>query len=216
MILLMWFLIFISFASFPSQNRINTFKSAQKILWRSLYAQGGSTLYCQKDFVHRKKMNVEHIMPASWMKKVVGCRIENRKECRRVSQAFNHMEADLHNLYPALSKANAMRGSSIFVDHVAGVAPYSSQCSLVATQQFTAPPQEARGKIARALLYMAFEYDFDLDSVAEHRGFYDLMTDWHCKYPADELEKERNSKIENLQQTTNPFISGLFDFVCQK
>ncbi len=65
---------------------------------------GGWTLYCGEPFRDRSGLSVEHIYPASWMAEHLGC--GSRKQCRQNSERFNYMEADLHNLYPALPSIN--------------------------------------------------------------------------------------------------------------
>lgn len=72
--------------------------------WIDLYRAGGESLYCQEAFsVRDRDFNVEHVYPASWMKEAGNCeRTISREECQRNSDRFNLMEADLHNLYPAL------------------------------------------------------------------------------------------------------------------
>ncbi len=55
---------------------------------------------------------VEHIYPASWMAEHLGC--GSRKQCRDNSERFNRMEADMHNLYPALASINQARSNYQF------------------------------------------------------------------------------------------------------
>jgi deoxyribonuclease-1 len=88
---------------------ISDYQQARRVFWRELYAGGGETLYCETRFGSRKgkSLNVEHVLPMSWVARHLRC--GERDECRRDSALFNRIEADLHNLWPALTKVNKAR-----------------------------------------------------------------------------------------------------------
>src|SRR5215208_5165027 len=67
---------------------------------------------CGQSVAVPDKHNIEHVFPAFWMTKAIGC--GSRKACRRSSIAFNRMEADLHNLFPSLRTVNSKRSSFPF------------------------------------------------------------------------------------------------------
>ena len=99
--------------SFADQTQIPDYREAREIFWQKLYPSGGWTLYCGERFEGRsRELNVEHIYPASWMAKHLGC--GSRRECQRTRERFNRMEADLHNLYPALASINRARSNYVF------------------------------------------------------------------------------------------------------
>jgi deoxyribonuclease I len=90
--------------TFAQQTTIKSYNSARRIFWRDVYPNTGdlySDIYCGFDFHSRDdvEMQIEHAYPASWMVAHVGC--GTRKQCERTNADFNHMEADLHNLWPS-------------------------------------------------------------------------------------------------------------------
>ena len=90
---------------------ITDYKVALSLMWETLYAEGGSTLYCAQDFSSAKsgRINVEHVFPMSWVAWHLKC--GKREECRQRSEAFNRIEADLHNLWPSRADVNKARRS---------------------------------------------------------------------------------------------------------
>lgn len=150
-------------------------------------------------------MNIEHVFAAAWMKgSVPECRRLNRKECRRESRRFNLMEADLHNLYPTISKANTRRGSMIFGETEGEY--YAYNCPLEIGDHVVEPPDYAKGKVARAVLYMTYEYNIDLDEVTNSPGFEREIMQWNCEFEPTMKEVIRNHRISGIQGTSNPFV----------
>jgi len=99
-----------AYPSFADQTRIPDYRETREIFWQKLYPNGGWTLYCGERFERRgRELNVEHIYPASWMAKHLGC--ASRRECQRTNERFDRMEADLHNLYPVLATINNTRSN---------------------------------------------------------------------------------------------------------
>ena len=96
--------------AFAGQNIIRNYNTARdKFFYKKLYPHGGWTIYCGKRWRTKRGLNVEHVYPASWMAKHLGCGA--RRQCRTDSQRFNFMEADLHNLYPSLARINQARSN---------------------------------------------------------------------------------------------------------
>jgi hypothetical protein len=56
-------------ASDTAGARIIDYHSARLLLWGTLYAQGGETLYCGQQFgaSKGKNINIEHVFPMSWV-----------------------------------------------------------------------------------------------------------------------------------------------------
>ena len=63
------------------------------------------------------------------------------------------------------------------------------------------PSAKARGNLARAYLYMSFQYRIPIQDKLEDR-----LRTWHFEDPPDKAENERNSLIELIQGNRNPFI----------
>ena len=108
-------LLVISGSAISDQTAINNFGASKTIFWRDLYPTGGHSLYCNQPFAGHSGLDVEHVYAASWMGDHLGC--GNRAACRAHTThgtRFNHMEADLHNLFPAMAGLNRTRSNNTF------------------------------------------------------------------------------------------------------
>ncbi len=180
-----------------------TYSDIRPVFWGQLYSNGGNTLYCDQAFGkrHGRNINIEHIFPMSWVTKSLKC--GTRNQCRDNSNRFNRIEADLHNLYPALAEINDMRGAMSFAI-IKGEKHARAGCDFEADKRsYKAEPRPAvRGDIARAMLYMADTYA-ELTLFKSQRK---LMEKWHREDPPDSEEKRRNRLIESIQGNRNRYI----------
>ncbi|WP_422369074.1 endonuclease I family protein [Pelagibius sp.] len=199
------------------QTKIPSYAAAKKTyFYKKLYPAGGWTLYCGARFKGRSGMSIEHIYPASWMKVTAGCKKSDRREdCRKKSNRFNLMEADLHNLYPAVPRINSTRWNHSFGIIRGEERKYSTPSDLSdigselkacdfeldTAKGIVEPRKIARGNIARSVFYMHQEYDLPID---KRLGV--LLRKWNEADPPNAHETRRNAKIEQLQGTRNPFI----------
>ena len=188
------------------QTKIPNYRAARDThFYKELYKAGGRTLYCQVRFETKAGLNVEHVYPASWMKDTAGCSGQSRKECRRTSKLFNEMEADLHNLFPALAEINQARANFTFAIIGTDVnEPDFGDCDFEIDEverQVEVRPG-ARGEIARAVFYMHSEYALPIDP-----GLFRLLIQWHHEDDVSAEELRRNEVIAGIQGTRNKFIS---------
>ena len=185
-------------------QRIADYEAARKVFWKELYNEGGKTLYCRQNFGsgYNRGINIEHVFPASWMAYSLRC--GKRKQCRVNSARFNLIEADLHNLYPSRSDVNKARSNYRFAV-IPGEQRTFGQCDFEFNerQRIAEPSPAARGRIARAMLYMSDQYDLYLKKKLKT-----LLIDWNRKYPPEATEIRRNNRIEQLQGNRNPFIDA--------
>ncbi|KAG1650479.1 putative ABC transporter ATP-binding protein YadG [Nymphon striatum] len=102
----------------PGQKHTTSYQKALRMFWKSIYRDGGKTLYSQQQFGPTKPewINVEHVFPMAWVVKdlVKAKKCMDRRDCRRKSKRFNLIECDLHNLYPSRRDLNMTRGSYRF------------------------------------------------------------------------------------------------------
>ena len=182
------------------QTRIPDYESARPIFWSKVYAKGGNTIYCKQNFGKRRGrgVNVEHVFPMSWVTKELQC--GTRKECRSKSKRFNNIEADLHNMYPSLTEINDERGSRRF-SMIKGEARRFGDCDFETKGGVIEPRDGARGEIARAMFYMANEYNLKIFKKQAN-----LLKKWHYRDQPSKEEKRRNDIIEKIQGTRNLFI----------
>jgi len=204
--------------SFADQTAMPNYRAARdQYVYNEVYPNGGFTLYCGVRWEERSSMlNVEHVLPASWMKATAGCAGHSREECRDMSERFNHMEADLHNLYPALASTNRARSNYTFA--IIGEddeEPVFGDCDFEVDRDGdrVEPRRIARGDIARGVFYMSDAYGVPLQE-----DVCTLLKEWNRDDPPSDWERYRNDVIANLQGTRNPYIddSRLVDSVsCQ-
>lgn len=172
------------------------------LFWTKVYPNGGETLYCGRRFGSHKgrSINIEHIFPMSWTLKKFGCR--DREQCRKISPKFNRVEADMHNLYPAIGKINKARSSYAF-GMISGERRSFGHCDFEIDQhkRRVEPRPEVRGNIARAMFYMHHRYGLP---IFKRQGA--LLRLWHRKDPPDAEERRRNNLIEKIQGNRNQFI----------
>ena len=186
--------------------QIVDYNDARSILWRSLYRDGGNTLYCGQlfDSQRRNGFNVEHVFPMSWVTNSLDC--GTRNQCRSRSSTFNKIEADMHNLYPSRSDVNQARSSFAFGVINGEQRDFGKDCDFEVNEQqrIAEPSPKVRGEVARAMFYMAYQYrQFGLELFTKQQR---LLLQWHQADPPSEQERARNDKIEELQGNRNPFI----------
>ena len=181
------------------QTQIRNYSKARRLHWQKLYPHGGFTFYCGEPFEDKTGLNVEHIYAASWMGAFLGC--GSREDCRRTSERFNHMEADMHNLYPARADVNRARSNYLFAIIEGEPGPEECDFEHNTSSRVAEPRPIARGNIARAIFYMHKEYGLPIDT-----RMVDLLKAWNRADPVSCHEMRRNNTIEELQGTRNRFI----------
>ena len=193
--------------AFADQTKIPNYRSARDThFYKKVYKDGGRTLYCNERFETKAGLNVEHVYPASWMKDTAGCSGQTREECRRTSDRFNRMEADLHNLFPALAEINGDRSNFTFSIIGADVneADYGDCDFEIDKFEHEAEPRPAaRGEIARAIFYMHSEYGLPIEP-----SLFKLLIGWHEADEVSAEEMRRNNVIAEIQETRNKFIDS--------
>ena len=199
--------------------------SQAKRLATTIYSDYGYSFYCGCDIQWQGKKGLpdleackykvrkqekranriewEHVVPAWQFGHQLQCWQQGgRKNCKKNKQ-FKMMEADLHNLVPAIGEVNGDRSNYRFSDWN-GVPQQYGQCEMVVDfkQRKVQPPKSVRGHIARTYLYMHERYDFSLSSSQKK-----LYQAWHKMYQPDAWECERNKRISKIQKIDNSFIT---------
>lgn len=158
-------------------------------------------------------LTLEHSYAAQWMANALNC--GNRDTCGSHSDAttrtrFNHAEADLHNLWPAVRNLNSSRQDSPF-----GMIPGETRkeitiggqkfsCDYEKKDDLVEPRRIVRGNLARSIFYMCREYGFPVESTMMAQ-----LKIWNKQDKPTKGERRRNDKIEAIQGTRNPFIDDL-------
>ncbi|MTI17823.1 endonuclease I [Rhodobacteraceae bacterium RKSG542] len=163
-----------------------------------------------------KRIEWEHIVPASrfgspracWQEGDDACvnskgkAYKGRRCCAKVDAQFAAMEADLHNLVPAIGELNGDR-SNYRVGDWEGEKVYGACDFKVSSSKRIFDPSDAvRGDIARAYLYMEATYGIGLSDEEKQR-----FESWHIADPASDWEIERNRRIIKEQGNSNSFVA---------
>lgn len=184
------------------QTGIETYEDARPVFWRQVYPDGGRTLYCDEPFGpgYNRGLNIEHVFPMAWVTNALKC--GTRNQCRRNSDRFNQIEADLHNLYPSRTEVNDARGAMRFGD-IPGERRRFGRCDFEVDEgaRVVEPRPGARGEIARAMFYMRDTYGMIIFDDLGRR-----LQRWHRDDPVSAHERQRNDAIEQIQGTRNEYI----------
>ena len=155
--------------------------------------------------VRANRIEWEHVVPAWAFGHQLQCWQEGgRRNCARNSEIFKTMEADLHNLVPAVGEINGDRSNYRFgflLDHPEMYGECDFKVDFKA--RVAQPPVAQRGAIARIYMYMADQYPFALSDYQVK-----LFEAWDRIYPASEWEMERNQVIYKITGQENPYIPG--------
>ncbi|MFI3272593.1 MAG: endonuclease [Pseudomonadota bacterium] len=122
----------------------------------------------------------------------------------KVNTHFQRMQADMHNIYPAIGAVNALRSNYDFT-----LLPDKENdfgmCPMKVNGHKAEPPPNTRGKIARAYLYMESTYPQYYRMNDEQR---EVMQLWNKLYPVTEDECRRAWRISMIQGNENLFIKN--------
>ncbi len=216
-----------------AESEPSSFYKAKQLMLTDVYFDYRKTIYCNAEFdddstifldgffsskyVDRSaKLEWEHVVPAEnfgralkvWINDDPRCTVEadrNRDCARKISHEFNQMEADMHNIFPAIGSVNAMRSYYNFVAFAddSEVQTFLG-CDIKIGRKKAVPPKHARGMIARAYLYMEDQYkEYGYNMSGTQRK---LMQAWNKTYPVNHWECIRDYRIERVQGNHNKFI----------
>ena len=158
----------------------------------------------RKQEVRANRIEWEHVVPAWEFGHQLQCWQDGgRRECSK-NDKFRRMEADLHNLAPAIGEVNGDRSNYRF-GFLLDTPDMYGQCDFKVNfkERKAQPPITKRGKIARIYLYMEERYPFKLSN-----GQRKLYEAWNTMYPPTEWEFQRNEKISGIQGWDNPYVSA--------
>jgi deoxyribonuclease-1 len=146
----------------------------------------------------------EHIVPASALGQARLCwRNGGRENCNRTDAVFNRMEADLHNLVPAIGEINADRSNYRFDDIVGEPTQYGAcEFEVNSSHRVAEPADAVKGQIARIYFYMHERYKLPMSETQQQ-----TMMRWHNQFPVVAWELERDERITRIMGHTNPYVS---------
>lgn len=212
------------FASSAYAEPPSSFSKAKKLL-KVMYADHQKTFYCGCDYEKKGKKLVpepescgfsyrknqkrsqriewEHVMPAWAFGHQLQCWQEGgRKNCKKNPQ-FKKMEADLHNLVPAIGEVNGDRSNFSF-SMLEGEPRVYGECDMEVNfkARKVEPSENVRGDIARTYFYMRDQYGVKISSKQEK-----LFNAWSKLDPVDRWELKRNELIFQIQGNRNAYVT---------
>lgn len=124
-----------------------------------------------------------------------------------VQSQFSNAKTDNHNIFACEGQINNIRGNLKFGDvsnnESNRVSVHGHKTDCYKSGSIFEPCDEAKGEIARSLLYGAVTYGF---SPTQMITSIDLLLSWHEQFPVTNREIYRNNKAYNLQGNRNPFV----------
>lgn len=227
-ILLLCLLVIVSIsAQAAPQNFPQAKNEARQYIYHDRNKNAGGDLYCGCDWkwvgrsggrvelescgykirkqpVRAKRTEWEHIVPASNFGRARQCwQNGGRKNCTSNDPVFSKMEADLHNLAPAVGEINADRQNYNFGYVETSAADYGSCDFKIDFKGRTAEPtDEIKGMVARVYFYMHDRYDLPMSRQQQR-----LFIQWDKQYPPNAWEIERDKRIAQRMGHSNPFVT---------
>lgn len=160
----------------------------------------------RKQLVRANRIEWEHVVAAHTFGQQRPCwRSGGRDNCTANDPLFRAMEADMHNLVPAVGEVNGDRSNFRF--GVLPSTPYQhGRCPVKIDFQQRAiePRPEIRGDIARINFYMYDHYGLKLGRQQQQ-----LFLAWHREDPVSKWELMRNDRIARAMGRSNPYVTGL-------
>lgn len=173
--------------------------------------------HTDKHVKRSKRVEWEHVVPAEnfgrtfieWREGDKQCvtskgkAYKGRKCANKANAEYRYMQADMHNLFPAIGAVNAMRSNYNF-QMLPHVQSEFGSCPMKINNKKAEPPVEARGRIARTYLYMDDTYSRYSMSKSQKQ----LMSAWDKMYPVSEWECTRSKKIASIQRNRNEIVES--------
>jgi len=123
------------------------------------------------------------------------------RRCAYKNAKYKSMEADLHNLEPAISEVNQRR-SNYTLTEMAGEPREFGTCDIEIKSKKAEPRDSVKGNVARSLFYMQDRYGIKIISNKQQK-LYDV---WNLQDPVDEEEKRLNCLKAKYQGNENKYI----------
>jgi len=147
----------------------------------------------------------EHIVPAWYFGHNLPCWKEGgRKKCRESDPKFREMEADMHNLVPAIGEINGDRSNYPYGNVRGEKREYGRvDMEIDSSKRVAEPKRSILGDIARVYLYMRDRYGIKISPEDEAK-----FIKWNNRDPVSRWEKKKNLLVKKYQGNENPYISN--------
>jgi len=212
---------------FSAKNNVFSFGKSKRLLATKIYPSHQKAFYSNCDykikekklipihktcdFKYRKNKNRseriewEHIVPAWHFGHQLRCwQNGGRMNCRQTNTKFKQMEADMHNLVPAIGEINGDRSNYKFAMIEGEERVYGKvDMEILFSGKKAEPMPDIYGDIARTYFYMRKRYGLRLSKSQEK-----MLIAWNNLDPVSPWEKKRNLLIQKLQGDNNTYVSN--------
>ena len=110
-----------------------------------------------------------------------------------MSDSTRNAGSDLHHIRPALTSINSSRGNKAY--------------GAITNEQTFYPGDEFIGDTARILFYLSVRYDMSITGLKVCNDI-SLLLEWNSTDKVDNLERNRNISVQEIQGNFNPFIDN--------
>ena len=151
-----------------------------------------------------ERIEWEHIVPAWHFGHQLHCwQNGGRMTCRQTNTKFKQMEADMHNLVPAIGEINGDRSNFKYGMIEGEKRVYGKvDMEILFSEKKAEPAPFVYGDIARTYFYMRDRYGLQISKPQEK-----MFIAWNNLDPVSDWEKKRNLLIKELQGDNNPYVS---------
>ncbi len=170
-----------------------------------------------KDNKRANRLEWEHVVPAhafgqsfkEWREGDPECvtgkgkSFKGRRCAEKMNHSYRYMQADMHNLVPAIGEVNGLRSNYSFT-MIPGEERRFGSCDMEISNRKAEPPEDVRGDIARTYFYMDDAYPNRGIISKKNRKLFEV---WNKNDPVDQWECKRERRIRQLQGNGNEFVS---------
>ena len=164
-----------------------------------------------------KRIEWEHVVPAEnfgktfseWREGHPNCvdskgkSFKGRNCAEKMNYEYRLMQADMHNLFPAIGSVNAMRSNFNFTELSADTPNTFGSCAMKIQERKVEPPHHIKGIIARTYLYMENAYPrYKISNKMKK-----MLQVWDNVHPVTEWECIRAKRIEKIQGNPNKIVN---------
>jgi len=152
-----------------------------------------------------ERIEWEHIVPAWHFGHQLRCwQNGGRMTCRQTNTKFRQMEADMHNLVPAIGEINGDRSNFKYAMIEGEKRLYGKVNMEIEFSSRRAEPKESIfGDIARTYFYMRDRYGMKISKSQEK-----MLIAWNNMDPVNSWERKKNQLIKELQGDENLYITN--------
>ena len=132
-----------------------------------------------------------------------GKSFKGRNCAEKMNYEYRLMQADMHNLFPAIGSVNAMRSNFNFTELSADTPNTFGSCAMKIQERKVEPPHHIKGIIARTYLYMENAYPrYKISNKMKK-----MLQVWDNVHPVTEWECIRAKRIEKIQGNPNKIVN---------